>query len=80
MPDASNAGRLLHNHIAPAMRADGTEVIRKIGASSPEFTTEIEALRVYDGRGSVKPLDVDRDQGRTVNDRESDAPSSKPII
>ena len=49
--------------------------ILKIGVSNPELTTEIETFRVYDGRGSVKPLNVDRDQGRAVSDRESDAPS-----
>lgn len=57
------------NYIVPAMRADGTEVILKIGVPNPELTTEIEALLVYDGHGSVRLLDVDRDRGALLLER-----------
>ena len=31
---------LSYNYIAPAVRADGTEVILKIGVPNPELTTD----------------------------------------
>jgi streptomycin 6-kinase len=60
---------LSYNYIAPAVRADGTETILKIGVPSPELSSEIEALMLYDGRGSVKLLDVDRDLGALLLER-----------
>jgi streptomycin 6-kinase len=60
---------LSYNYIAPAIRADGTEVILKLGVPNPELTTEIEALSLYGGRGSVRLLDVDRHQGALLLER-----------
>ena len=51
------------------MQANGTEVILKIGVPNPELITEIEALLIYDGRGSVRLLDVDREQGALLLER-----------
>lgn len=48
-----------HNWAAPACRADGAPVVLKI--SSPEgegFEAEVEALRVFGGRGAVRLLEV----------------------
>jgi streptomycin 6-kinase len=61
--------RLSYNYIAPAIGANGTDVILKIGVPNPELTTEIEALLVYGGRGSVRLLDVDRDRGALLLER-----------
>ena len=41
---------LSYNYVAPAIRADGTEVVLKAGVPNPELLTEIAALRLYDGR------------------------------
>ena len=60
---------LSYNYVAPAVRADGTEVILKIGVPNPELTSEIEALLRYDGRGCVRLLDVDRDKGALLLER-----------
>lgn len=60
---------LSYNYVAPAVRADGMEVMLKIGFPNPELTSEIEALLVYDGRGSVRPLDVDCQRGALVLER-----------
>jgi streptomycin 6-kinase len=58
-----------YNYVAPALRADGTEVMLKLGVPSPGLATEVEALLLYEGRGSVKLLDVDRDQGALLLER-----------
>lgn len=55
--------RLSYNYVAPAVQADGTPVILKVGFPSQELLTEIAALQVYAGRGSVRLLAVAREQG-----------------
>ena len=54
---------LSYNFVAAARRPDGARVILKIGVPNPELTTEIAALQLYDGRGCVKLLEVDRGRG-----------------
>jgi streptomycin 6-kinase len=60
---------LSYNYVAPATRADGTEVVVKAGVPNDELLTEIEALRLYDGRGIVKLLDADPEQGILLLER-----------
>jgi streptomycin 6-kinase len=60
---------LSYNYVAPAVRADGSEAILKLGVPNPELTTEIEALRLYDGRGSARLLAVDPDRGALLLER-----------
>lgn len=60
---------LSYNYVAPAIGADGTEVVLKVGVPNPELLIEIEALRLYDGRGIVRLLDADRDQGVLLLER-----------
>src|SRR5215831_2309749 len=48
---ASPSTSLLYNHDAPAMRSDGAQVILKMGAPHPELSSEIAALRLYNGNG-----------------------------
>ena len=45
---------LTYNFAAPARRSDGTELVLKIGVPRTELEHEIDALRHYDGRGSVR--------------------------
>lgn len=54
---------LWYNYVAPAVRANGEPVILKAGFPGGEHLTEIEALRLYDGRGMVRLLEADVDQG-----------------
>ena len=60
---------LSYNYIAPAIRTDGTEVALKIGVPNRELNTEIEALLVFEGRGSAKLLEVDREGGALLLER-----------
>ncbi len=60
---------LSYNYTAPAVRADGTEVVLKVGVPNPELRSEIAALRVYDGRGAVRLLDSDPDRGVLLLER-----------
>jgi streptomycin 6-kinase len=58
-----------YNYIAPATRADGTEIIVKAGFPDREIQTEIDALRLYGGRGSVFLVDSDGDLGVMLIER-----------
>lgn len=60
---------LSYNYIAPATRADGIAVIFKAGVPNPELVTEIEALRLYDGRGICRLLADDRERGVLLLER-----------
>jgi streptomycin 6-kinase len=60
---------LSYNYVAPAVRADGLEVVLKAGVINPELLTEIAALRHYNGRGSVQLLDADPDWGVMLLER-----------
>jgi streptomycin 6-kinase len=52
---------LSYNYVAPAMRADGRDVVLKVRYPTPELYTEIEALQCYDGHGIVQLLEVSRE-------------------
>lgn len=60
---------LSFNYIAPATRDEGAPVVLKLGVPHREVTTEIAALRLYDGRGAVRLLDADADQGILLLER-----------
>jgi streptomycin 6-kinase len=60
---------LSYNYVAPAVRADGTEVVLKVGVINRELLTEIEALHLYDGRSSVQLLETDPSQGAFLLER-----------
>ncbi|HEX5692773.1 MAG TPA: aminoglycoside phosphotransferase family protein [Roseiflexaceae bacterium] len=60
---------LTYNYVAPAMRADGTPVVLKVGFASRELQTEIAALRLYDGHGIAQLLDVDLGRGAFLIER-----------
>ena len=55
--------QLSYNYAAPAVRSNGTRVVLKAGVPTRELRTEIEALRLFDGRGSVRLLAADPDDG-----------------
>ncbi|MBI3242695.1 MAG: phosphotransferase [Chloroflexi bacterium] len=60
---------LSYNYVAPAICADGTEVVLKLGVPDGALTDEMTALRLWDGRGIVQLLDCDPDQGIMLLER-----------
>ncbi|MCA9919066.1 MAG: phosphotransferase [Anaerolineales bacterium] len=60
---------LSYNYVSPATLADGTEIVLKVGVPNREQNTEIAALRLYDGRGCVRLLDADPEQGVLLLER-----------
>jgi streptomycin 6-kinase len=60
---------LSYNYVAPAVRADGTEVVIKIGCPNSEIRRELAALRLYAGDGMVQLLEADEDQCAFVLER-----------
>jgi streptomycin 6-kinase len=60
---------LSYNYVAPALQAGAKKVVLKVGVPNPELLTEIEALRLFDGRGSVRLLDADPELGALLLER-----------
>jgi len=60
---------LSYNYVAPAIRADGREVVLKIGYPNPELITEIEALKLFSGQGIVQLLAEDEARGVILLER-----------
>jgi len=61
-------GNLSFNYVAPAVLADGTEVILKTGLTD-EFPSQPEALRHFDGRGMVQLLAYDEHDAAMLLER-----------
>ncbi|MRG85779.1 aminoglycoside phosphotransferase family protein [Salinibacillus xinjiangensis] len=51
------------NYVAPAVRNDGKEVVVKICIPGEGFLDELEALRLYKGKGMVRLIDFDQNYG-----------------
>jgi streptomycin 6-kinase len=49
-----------YNWVAPALGADGTAAVLKLSFPNAEFRAEAEALRMFDGRGAARLLELDR--------------------
>jgi streptomycin 6-kinase len=60
---------LSYNYVAPAVRADGTSAVLKVGFPCGELMSEIEALRLCDGRGAVRLMEFDREPGALLLER-----------
>ena len=60
---------LSFNYVTPVTLADGTPAVLKAGVPHKELFSEMEALRVYDGRGSVRLLEADSEQGIMILER-----------
>ncbi len=61
--------QLSYNWAAPGVRRDGAPVVLKVCFPDKEFFTEAEALRLYDGRGSVRLLAADLERGALLLER-----------
>jgi streptomycin 6-kinase len=60
---------LSYNYVAPAIDADGREVVLKAGVPHRLLRNEIAALRHYDGRGAVRLLAADPEAGLLLLER-----------
>ncbi len=60
---------LSYNFVVPASRADGSDCVLKLGVVNPELLCEIEALRLYDGRGIARLLEADPECGALLLER-----------
>jgi len=60
---------LSYNYVAPARRADGSRAVLKLGVPNRELNTEIEALRLYDGRGIARVLEAEPTEGALLLER-----------
>jgi streptomycin 6-kinase len=57
------------NFVTPATRADGAEVVLKAGVPNEEIFTEINALKLFDGKGAVRLLEADPGKGIMLLER-----------
>jgi streptomycin 6-kinase len=60
---------LSYNYAAPVRLADGRQAVLKLGVPRNEILTEIEALRLYDGRGICRLLEADPEAGVMLLER-----------
>ncbi len=60
---------LSYNYVVPAVRSDGSDVVLKLGVPEPTVKGELEALRLYDGRGIVRLLESDAEQSVMLLER-----------
>jgi hypothetical protein len=60
---------LSYNYVAPAVRADGSQAILKLGMPHPELSSETAALRHYDGHGSARLLEANTEGGALLIER-----------
>lgn len=60
---------LSYNYVAFARRRDGMECILKIGVPNRELTSEIAALRLYEGEGACRLYEADPEAGMMVLER-----------
>jgi streptomycin 6-kinase len=60
---------LSYNFTAPGIGRDGLLVVLKAGFPNPELTCEIEALRLFGGKGAVRIFEADPDIGVFLMER-----------
>ncbi len=60
---------LTFNYVTPAHLQNGDHVIFKCGVPNKELTTEIEALKHFDGNGIARLIDSDADKGWLIIER-----------
>ncbi len=60
---------LSYHYVAPAVRADGRDVVVKVCSPTGEFGREAEALRLFSGHGMVQLLAYDTDDEALLLER-----------
>lgn len=58
-----------YNYVAPATGPGGAALVLKAGVLHGELWSEIDALLLFDGRGSARLLDADRERGVLLLER-----------
>jgi streptomycin 6-kinase len=53
---------LSYNYVCAAKRADGTDVVLKLGVPNRELKSELAALRLFNGDGACRLLEADDDR------------------
>lgn len=57
------------NYVGYVTRADGSEAVLKVGVPHKDFSTEMEALGIYEGRGINRLIDKDEDLNAMLLER-----------
>lgn len=60
---------LTYNYVAPVVRADGSEAVLKLGVPNRELACEPVALRLFNGRGSVRLIEAEPERGALLLER-----------
>ncbi|HEX8337942.1 MAG TPA: aminoglycoside phosphotransferase family protein, partial [Pyrinomonadaceae bacterium] len=60
---------LSYNYAAPAEGAAGARLVLKVGLPGPELLSEVEALRLFGGRGAARLVDADAQTGALLLER-----------
>ena len=60
---------LSYNYVTPAVTANGTPVVIKAGVPHTEFTSEVEALTAFTGKGISQLLEADTNMGVMLIER-----------
>lgn len=60
---------LSYNYAAPAEGARGERYVLKVGVPVVELLSEVEALRLFDGRGAARLVDADAEWGALLLER-----------
>lgn len=60
---------LSFNYAAPAERPGGERLVLKVGVPGAELSSEVGALRLFDGRGAVRLLEADAEWGALLLER-----------
>lgn len=71
--------KLSYNYAAPALLADGTPAVVKAGVPNSELSSEIAALRIFDGRAIARLLDADQEWGVLVLERLTPGETLAPL-
>jgi streptomycin 6-kinase len=60
---------LSYNYVCAAQRADGAEVVLKLGVPNREFLSELTAIRYFNGDGCVRLLEADDEKYMFILER-----------
>ena len=60
---------LSYNYAAPAEGPGGERLVLKVGVPVPELLSEMEALRLFEGRGAARLVDADARSGALLLER-----------
>lgn len=61
--------QLSYNYVCAAQRADGSQVVLKLGVPNRELISEMKALRLFNGDGVCRLLEEDEDQAMFLLER-----------